>query len=333
MGNPRSESNKGDHVKFKEELKDNIRKALPELDVVIGWCGSFDPLHATPHFMRREEDIDKLEISPLSVHNLATYLPGLRGKKVGIVVKGCDSRSVVELLQENLIDRKDVTIFGFPCTGVVDQSKIKKALGGHTGNIEFCDMSETVIVIKSEDKAYTLPMAEMLADKCSSCRYPDAVISDYFAGEKIGNKGEEDADYTAVETFENLSVPERFGYWLKEFDRCIRCYACRNACPLCVCRDHCAAESRDPHWLSQENNVRDKLMFQVIHAYHLAGRCTECGECQRACPVDIPVLMFKQKMNKEIRDTFQYEAGVDPEATPPLLSFKMKEENITEKVW
>lgn len=319
-------------MNVQEELKDSIRKALPQLDVVIGWCASFDPLHATPLFMRSKKDIDKLEISPLNVHNLATYLPGMRGKKVGIVVKGCDSRSVVELLQENLIDRENVTIFGFPCTGVVDQSKIKKALD-HMGNVQSCDMSDAKVLIQTTDKSHALPLADLLADKCNSCRYPDAVISDYFIGAKIGEAEPPEIAYEALEAFEKLSVPERFGYWLQELDRCIRCYACRNACPLCVCRDHCAAESRAPHWLSQENNVRDKLMFQVIHAYHLAGRCTECGECQRACPVDIPVLMLKQKMNKEIRDIFQYEAGVDPEVTPPLLSFKMEEENITEKEW
>jgi formate dehydrogenase (coenzyme F420) beta subunit len=319
-------------VKFQKELKDSIRTALPELDVVIGWCGSFDPLHATPHFIRREEDIDKLEIGPLSVHNLATYLPNLRGKKVGIVAKGCDSRSVIELLQEKLIDRDDVTIFGFPCTGVVDQSKIKKALG-YVGNVESCDISDKSVAILVDGQAHSLNLSEMLAEKCYSCKYPDAIISDHFVGDKRGDVEPADAGYEALETFEKLPVFERFGYWLKELDRCVRCYACRNACPLCVCRDHCAAESRDPHWLSQENNVRDKLMFQVIHAYHLAGRCTECGECQRACPVDIPVLMLKQKMNKEVRDIFKYEAGVNPEDTPPLLSFKMEEENITEKDW
>lgn len=319
-------------MKFQEELKESIRKSLPDLDVVLGWSGSFDPLHATPHFIRREEDIDRLQISPLCVHNLATYLPGLRGQKVGVVVKGCDSRSMVELLQENLITREDVTIFGFPCTGVVDQAKIKKALG-HTGHVRSCDISDSEIIIETDDGTYTLPMTEMLADKCRTCRYPDAVISDYFVGDKIGDSTALPMDNEKLEAFESLSVSERFGYWLKELDRCIRCYACRSACPLCVCRDHCAAESRDPHWLSQENNVRDKLMFQVIHAYHMAGRCTECGECQRACPVDIPVLLLKQKINKEIRDIFQYEAGVDPEATPPLLSFKMEEENIIEKEW
>ncbi len=319
-------------MNIQEQLKDSIRQALPDLDVVIGWCGSFDPLHAAPHFIRSDEDIDKLTINPLSVHNLATYLPGLRSKKVGVVVKGCDSRSVVELLQENLINREDITIFGFPCSGVVDQTKITKAMG-HARKVATCEITDTQMVINAEEKAHTLPLSDMLADKCHACRYPDAVISDFFIGDKLGDAASTDPDYEELESFEKLPVQERFGYWLKELDRCLRCYACRSACPLCVCRDHCAAESRDPHWLSQENNVRDKLMFQVIHAYHMAGRCTECGECQRACPVDIPVLMLKQKFNKEIRDTFQYEAGLDPEETPPLLSFKLEEENITERQW
>lgn len=319
-------------MKFQEELKESIRKALPELDVVMGWCGSFDPLHAMPHFMYEEEDIEKLEISPLNVHNLATYLPGMRGKKVGVVVKGCDSRSVVELLQEKLINRDDITIFGFPCTGVIDQSKVKKAIG-YVGNVQSCDMSDKSLVIVIDDKPHSLKLSEVLAEKCKECRYPDAIISDHFVGDRIAKKDPAEANYKELKKFEKLAVSERFGYWLRELDRCIRCYACRSACPLCVCRDHCVAESRDPHWLSQENNVRDKLMFQVIHAYHMAGRCTECGECQRACPVDIPVLMLKQKMNKEVLDIFNYEAGVNLEDTPPLLSFKMEEENITEKDW
>ena len=314
-----------------EELKTSIRAALPGLDVVIGWRRGFDPLHATPHFIHRVEEVDDLDIGPLSVHNLAVYLPELRGKKVGVVVKGCDSRSVVELLQEHLINRDDLTIFGYPCNGVVDHAKIKKALG-HTGRVTACEVTDSALIIDSAGASRTLPLNTLLADKCATCRYPDALIHDHFCGEKTGASTD---GYPAPDLaeFETLTLGDRLDFWVREMDRCIRCYACRNACPLCVCRDHCAAESRDPHWLSQENTVGDKLMFQVIHAYHLAGRCTECGECQRACPMDIPILLLKKKMNQEIKDIFQYEAGIDPEAIPPLLSFKNEEENIKEREW
>jgi ferredoxin len=311
-----------------DELKESIRAALPDLDMVLAWKRGFDPAHTSPLFITREEEIDKLELSPLNVHNLATYLPGLRGKKVGIVVKGCDSRSVVELLQEKLIDRQDVTLFGLPCAGVVDQNKLKRAVNG-SGRISYCSFTPDSITIGTKTDANTLPLGEVLADKCSECSHPNAVLCDHFVGDRVQETTEEVSPQKLLD-FEQLTLPERLQFWVSEMDRCIRCYACRNACPLCVCRDNCAGESRDPHWLSQENNVTDKLMFQVMHASHLAGRCTECGECQRACPMDIPILLFKQKMNQEISALFDYKAGVDPEATPPLLSFKVEEDTIHE---
>lgn len=88
----------------------------------------------------------------------------------------------------------------------------------------------------------------------------------------------------AIMTFlDGLSLEDRMGFWRGHIDRCIRCYACRNACPMCVCRDNCVADSREPHWLTQEDSPTQKMFFQLIHAMHLAGRCTGCGECNRAC--------------------------------------------------
>jgi len=114
-------------------------------------------------------------------------------------------------------------------------------------------------------------------------------------------------------------------------ERCIRCYACRSACPMCVCRDHCVSESRDPAWLTREDTVTQKMFFQLIHAQHLAGRCTGCGECQRACPMSIPVFALKQQFGRIMKKTFGYSAGLDLSATPPLLGYLVEEENIKER--
>lgn len=314
-----------------EELKSAIKAKLSELDLVIGWGPGFDSLHATPLFMRCEKDVDKLLWGPLNVHNPATYLPGFKGKKVGIVVKGCDSRSVVQLLQEKLVKREELVIFGAPCAGVIDMTKVRRAVGDLDKVGEVSIEGDNVLVTAG-GKRHSLPLAEVAADKCGRCRYHNALISDVFVGEPLPASVEQD-DYADVEAFEGQSLEERQAYWQREMQRCIRCYACRNACPLCVCRDHCVAQSRDPHWISQADNVGDKWMFQMIHAQHLAGRCTECGECQRACPVGIPLLALKRKLNKEIRELFAYEAGVDPNACPPLQSFKVEEENINERGW
>ncbi|RQD79052.1 4Fe-4S dicluster domain-containing protein [Desulfonatronospira sp. MSAO_Bac3] len=313
------------------ELKEQIKTAMPDLDMVIGWERGFDPLHATPLFMRKAQDVERLELGPLAVHNTATYLTGFKGKKVGLVVKGCDSRAVIQLLQEGLIDRENVVIFGFPCQGVVDMVKVQKHLG-NTGLVREVQIQDSSLKVKVNGEERDLALKDVLADKCARCRYPNAMLYDHFAGQPIEPHASEDK-YQDVEELESLSLEERFQHWEREMHRCIRCYACRNACPMCVCRDHCVAQSRQPQWLTQEDSVREKWMFQVIHAMHLAGRCVECGECQRACPMDIPIMALKRKLNREARELFNYEAGVDPNETAPLLSFKVEEENINERGW
>jgi coenzyme F420-reducing hydrogenase delta subunit/ferredoxin len=317
------------------ELKESIKANLPGLDFVIGWQAGYDALHNTPLFMRSPEDVDKLVWGPLNVHNLATYLPALQNKKVGVVVKGCDSRSVVELLQEKLIDRDKLVVFSMPCTGVVDLSKIDRILedkGASLTRAQALTAAGGNLSVVVDGKAYSMAMADTAAEKCMGCQYPNALIADHLMGERLAPAAPagERPDLRVVNA---ASLMEKMAFWRYHMDRCIRCHACRNACPLCVCRDHCIAQSRDPHWLSQEDTVTEKMMFQVIHAVHLAGRCTECGECQRACPMGIPVLELKRHMNKVIQELFEYRAGTDPEAVPPLLSFQVEEKNINERGW
>lgn len=313
-----------------DELKKEIKDRLPDLDMVIGWEQGFDPLRATPFYMKTPEDVDRMVWGPMCVHNLATYLTGLKGKKVGIVAKGCDSRAIVELLQEKLINRDEVVVFGLPCPGVVSVKKVGRRLGT-LDYVESVELKGDSLVVVSEGLENSLPMAEVAADKCGRCEYNGALVSDVFVGEQ--KPSEVTDDYADVVAFEEKPLEERMDHWLKEMDRCVKCYACRNACPMCVCRDHCVAQSRDPHWMTQEDTVQNKLLFQIIHTMHLAGRCVECGECERSCPMSIPLLLLRRKMNKEINELFDYKAGTKVDATPPLQCFKIEEENINERGW
>lgn len=314
-----------------EKLRELLRQNMDGLEFVLGWEDGFDALHASPKRITTEEDIDSMVLDRRCVQNLATYLPALKGKKVGIVVKGCDTRSVIQLLQEKLINREDIVIFGAPCRGVISHDKLRRTLD--VSNVQSVTFDGDNVIITTDDGTTTVPYTDVAADKCLSCRYPNPLTFDHLAGEPIPPSEPKVDRFARLEKFLKRPLEDRYRFWQEEMSRCIRCYACRNACPLCVCRDHCIAETRDPHWLSQESGVQEKWMFQLIHAMHTAGRCTECGECERACPMDIPVLMFKKMLSREVGDLFDYEAGIDTEATPPLFTFKVEEKNIEETEW
>lgn len=318
-----------------------ILEVLPEVDCVIGWGQGYDDLHGAPLFMRKPEDLEKFLAGPLgafgAVQNPALFLPELAGKKVGLVVKGCDSRSVVQLVAENLVKREDIVVIGFPCEGVLDLHKLQSKLTTgfttlETGDLTAARLEGDTLILTAGEQEHKFKRDEIMADKCLRCRVPNAVISDFFAGiERRADTA--DDDYEDLAALERMGLEERFKFWENEMSRCLRCYACRNACPLCVCRDHCVASSRDPHWLTQADSSRDKFMFQVIHAMHLAGRCTGCGECQRACPVGIPVLLLKRSLSRAVEEMFDYRAGLDTETKPPLLTFQVEERKIKEREW
>ncbi|MFA5793525.1 MAG: 4Fe-4S binding protein [Candidatus Brocadiia bacterium] len=117
-----------------------------------------------------------------------------------------------------------------------------------------------------------------------------------------------------------LSIAERRRFWDKEFSKCIKCYACRQICPLCYC-NRCIADKNQPPWIPTSPHQVGNFMWNITRAYHLAGRCINCGECQRACPVGIPLMLFNRMIYNNIKDNFGYEAGFNPDNPPPLATY------------
>ncbi|MCR4666355.1 MAG: hydrogenase iron-sulfur subunit [Desulfovibrio sp.] len=313
-------------------LKQAIASRLPELDLVLGWQEGRDKAHLVPLFIRTPEDLDRLAIGPLAVHNLAVYLPELKGRKVGIVVKGCDGRSVVELLQEKLISREDVEIFAVACHGTFDTGRIDQALGRYQ-HLESVRMDGKELRITCDGRERHFSLENDSSTKCLHCKTPLSPLSDHSFG-SAPSVGEGDSTPPDLARLDAMTLDERRAFWRSQMERCIRCYACRNACPLCVCRDHCISDTREPHFTTQESTAKEKFFFQIIHSLHLAGRCTGCGECQRSCPVGIPILALREHLIRVTDELFpEYRAGMTVDAAAPLLTYSVEEPHIQEREW
>ena len=310
-----------------QKLKEIIKQVLPDVETVICWQEGFDKLNVTPIFITSPEQVEKAVWNSACAQNLASYLPSQK-KKVAVVVKGCDSRTIVQYMQEGLIDRNNVVIIGMPCKGIISKKKVQKAIGNEP--VEEVTFTDDSIKVKTPSGEKTIAIKDVSPGKCASCQFPTPIVYDHLAADAIQSDKPADSVYADVDELEGKTLEERWAYFSSQFDKCIRCYACRNACPMCVCQDSCIAETRDPHWITQKMSFDEKLMFHMIHALHLAGRCVECGECERVCPMEIPVAKLKKKINKEMKALFDYTPGVNPEDKPPMYVFNVDEAKIKE---
>jgi ferredoxin len=121
--------------------------------------------------------------------------------------------------------------------------------------------------------------------------------------------------------WEKLDITDRWAEFEENYQACIRCYACRDACPLCYCHV-CFVDEAQPQWCGKTQDESDVLTYHVLRAFHCAGRCTDCGACESACPMNIKVRKLTSKIEKDIREMYGYQPGMDLEAQPPMTVFK-----------
>jgi len=301
-------------------IRDTAKKLLDEkrVDLIIGFERGTLPLRSTPCFVRTSEEAEKLIWNASCENNVARYLRK-RKEKVGIVAKGCDTRSIISLIKENQIAREQVFIIGVPCHGMIDRRKIEAKLDGKE-ILEADEVSERVI-LKGHDFTEIVAKEEFLHNSCKTCNYRNPVIYDVLIGDKVEeNQGVD--EYGEVKEFETQSADRRWQSFTNEVSKCIRCYACRNACPLCYCQE-CFVDSSQPQWIGKTTNLSDTSIFHIVRAFHTAGRCVDCGACDRACPVGIDIRKLTKKIEKDVKELFHYQAGVNLEEVPPLATFNL----------
>lgn len=305
-----------------------IEKAVSLLEngtvtAVLGWKkGEFD-YDTTPGVFYSAEQLKQDFVwNDFCGANFSKYLVKHTRKqdgKVLVFLKPCDTYSFNQLLTEHRFDREKVYAVGIPCEGMADIEKVKALCGD--GVISVTAHGETLAVdTLYADAPAVIAAADVLAERCVNCKSKKHVAYD----ELLGEEGDvtDSRRFDQVEALERMTPDERFAFWQEQLSRCIRCNACRDVCPACTC-EKCVfdnpssgVENKSPA------NSFEEQMFHIIRAFHVAGRCTDCGECSRVCPQNIPLHLLNRKFIKDI-DTFygDYQAGETVGSRAPLVDY------------
>ncbi len=305
-------------VGYIDKIKEISERLLKDgkVDMVIGFRKGTMPMMNEPHRVKSADDVKNLVWDSNCGINLANYLTD-RKEKIGIVAKGCDSRNIVTHIIENKIDRDQLYIIGVPCKGMIDSHKITNAVSG-----EIVDVVESngEVTVKGDGFEETFNKADVLQKNCAVCIHRNPVIYDELVTDLVEEQADVDR-YEDVREIEAMSTEEKHNFFDDLLAPCIRCYACRNACPLCYCPTCFVDESR-PQWVGKGDDPVDIKTFHFLRAYHCAGRCTDCGSCERACPVGINMRLLTKKLEMDCLNLYGWEAGLTLDNRPPLDTYK-----------
>lgn len=258
---------------IKEKARELIGK---DADAVLAYRvvdGAHVPCLFTTHDIdAMSEDYPAAQRYPLAalVRRLQKSDPDMR---LAVVVRGCDERSLIELIKQGQVDPDRLTMLGLACD------------------------------------------AELAAACGCPEPYPREVTE--------GKKSEAALDRSAVERLDGMTSDERLAYWMGQFSACIKCKGCRNVCPLCYCRE-CSLD--DPELVSRGEVPPVEPVFHLLRALDMAGRCVDCGLCEEACPMGIPLRTLYRKVGEVVEDRFGYVPGRDVEEQSPLAMLGTEED-------
>ncbi|MGN0468024.1 MAG: 4Fe-4S dicluster domain-containing protein [Acutalibacteraceae bacterium] len=290
---------------------------------VLGWKAGEFFYDVTPAFFSNEEELSELIYTSFCGANLSKYLieecRNMKEGKICVLLKPCDTYSFNQLLTEHRIDRDKIYVIGIGCKGMLDIEKIK-AMGikGITKVLE--DGEDLDIRTIYGDKK--CKKQDALLEKCLCCKGKEHKVFDEVIDPEPETEQEKADRFEKVRELENMTSEERFAFWNGELSKCIRCNACRNVCPACSCMK-CVFDNPVSGAASKANtDTFEEKMFHIIRAFHVAGRCTDCGECSRVCPQGIPLHLLNRKFIKDIDELYgDYQAGEEAGSRAPLVNF------------
>ena len=320
----------------REQLIEKASELLSNgtVSCVLGWGAGEFGYDVTPTIFKTVEDLKSgFVYNDFCGANFSKYLVAKTQKldgKILVFLKPCDTYSFNQLLTEHRFDREKVYAVGIPCEGMADIAKVKAISGEGISKIDF-EGDKIVVTTLYADEPVAINAGDVLAERCINCKSKKCVAFD----ELMGENGDvvESARFDEVARLEAMTPDERFAFWQSELSKCIRCNACRDACPACTCEKcvfdnpNSALENKAPA------NEFEEKMFHIIRAFHVAGRCTDCGECTRVCPQSIPLHLLNRKFIKDI-DSFygEYQAGAEVGSRAPIVNYTTEDLEPSEAV-
>ena len=274
-----------DNVLMQSQLQEKATELLTDkkVQVVIGF-GRLETGTVGAIFVTSPHETDRLLWNDQCTDNLTVYLTRKEIKKLGkpgVVVKGCDAKTLAVLESEHQIERENVVVLGVACSGV--------------------------------------QMREKLQSKCHACDVRMPLHCDFVIGDPP-SAGTHTDRYAKLAHLLSMTTDERFDYWKKEFVRCIKCYACRQNCPLCYC-DVCVADKNRPIRIDTSATLKGNFAWNILRAFHLAGRCVGCSACANACPAGIDLDLLNLTLAKAAEENFQFRSGMERNAEPLIGAF------------
>ena len=302
---------------YTSKIREIAKRLFEEekIDVFIGYEKGTNPFFPRPAMISSVDEVESLIWNSNCGLNLCNYLTG-RKERIGIVANGCVSRNIVTHILERQITREQLYIIGIPCTGIIDYRMVNAAVDEKEAFEINEDGGDFTVIGDGFEEGFK--KEDFLQDNCLTCTHPNPVIYDEIIGEPVPARVDKPS-YEDLEEVEDMPIERRRFHLQKLIQRCIRCYACRNVCPLCYCPT-CFVDERIP-WFGKSIDPTDTLTFHILRAFHCAGRCTDCGACERVCPMAIPVRMFTKKLNKEAFDIFSWEAGLSLDQKPLFMAY------------
>ena len=290
-----------------------------EVARVIGWKkGDFchDP---SPASFESVEELDSFVYDYFCGANLSKYLIQMSKKegKTAVFLKPCDTYSFNQLVKEYRIKRENVYVIAIDCRGKLDVEKMKAKGASFINGVEVIDKEVKAITPYGE---VLFNKAEVVLTKCATCNKTHQVKDEEIL---LGERPVLEVNrFEEVEKLEAMTEDERFAYWRAQLSKCIRCNACRNVCPACSCVK-CVFDNPASGIAAKANDDQfEEQLFHIVRAFHVAGRCTDCGECSRVCPQNIPLHLLNRKFIKDIDGLYGvYQAGETDEGKTPLTSY------------